>query len=213
MNPYEDIRDMSHVALEDPYDMEQWNTFNLDAPPRAGLYECIVMDPPWNIPLAQSKTAYSRYAKALGKGRHKDEYLAGVADELPYDTMTQNQLLKMPIERWAAPNCHLLIWCTRGTMNDASHLMRHYGFRELTTLAWNKKGGMCNWRIHQNIDYIKYGIRGAALRDAPAQYAAHAICGVRHVPLQEAARHIPHVARALSGAEAGRILQAAPRRV
>lgn len=92
--------------------------------PPSGLYEVIVIDPPW---------AYEK--------RAEDESHRG---RCPYPTMTVEEIksMKMP----AADNCILWLWTTNAFMHDAFHVLEAWGFTPKTILTWVKdKIGLGDW--------------------------------------------------------------------
>ena len=58
-------------------------------------YKCLVIDPPWN----QGKTG-----KRIVRPNQDLK--------LDYPTMTKAELLKLPVNEWAAQNCFLWLWVT-----------------------------------------------------------------------------------------------------
>ncbi len=93
------------------------------APP-TGEYNVIVLDPPW---------AYEKRA-----GDFSQE------GQTPYLTMTQEELLALPLP--AASDCVLWLWTTNAHMHDAFHLLESWGFKQKTILTWAKnKIGLGDW--------------------------------------------------------------------
>ncbi|MBQ6738870.1 MAG: hypothetical protein IJP96_05180 [Synergistaceae bacterium] len=88
-----------------------------------GLFDVIVMDPPWNY-----GTEYSATGRRVAN---------------PYPEMTQEELkaIKLP----AAENCVLFLWTTHKFIRDAFELLDVYGFTYRNMLVWDKqKIGMGN---------------------------------------------------------------------
>jgi N6-adenosine-specific RNA methylase IME4 len=78
-------------------------------------YRTIVADPPW------------RYNVKPPEGA------------TPYPTMTQQELLNLPVGLWAADQAHLYLWTTNSFMVEAHGLARAWGFEPKTIITWIKR--------------------------------------------------------------------------
>ena len=106
-----------------------------------GVYDVIVIDPPWNY------------------GRAYDAESSRSAS--PYPEMTQNELLA--IELPAARDCVLFLWTTHAFIWDAKVIMDAAGFSYKATLVWNKqKIGMGAW-LRMQCEFCLVGIKGKPL--------------------------------------------------
>jgi N6-adenosine-specific RNA methylase IME4 len=99
---------------------------NLSTSPPAGKrYGVIYADPPWTF------ATYS----VKGKGR---------SPEAHYDCMSLEELEKLPVGDWAAPDSVLLLWATDPLLDKAFELIRAWGFTYKTVgFYWvklNKSG-------------------------------------------------------------------------
>ena len=104
--------------IDGPYrTLRQW----LDADDRKSLrpirgnYRTIVIDCPWQYP---------------GKHRGRPDYA----------TMSHEQLMALPVCKWADAECHLYLWSTNAALPHALHLMCHWGFEFKNVLTWMKPG-------------------------------------------------------------------------
>lgn len=79
-------------------------------------YHTIVADPPW------------RY----------DSKLVGLRGATDYPTMTQEELMCMPIGLWAEDRAHLYLWTTTKFIVDAHHIAKAWGFEPQNILTWVK---------------------------------------------------------------------------
>src|SRR6266568_814877 len=81
----------------------------------------LYIDPPWRIP---------------------------GASVLPYQTMDDEELARLPIPLLAAPRCHLHMWAGNGFLFDAERIIRGWGFRVVSTFVWvtNIPGRGNYWR-------------------------------------------------------------------
>lgn len=78
-------------------------------------YSTLVADPPW------------RYNTTPPEGG------------TPYPTMTQEELLTIPIGLWATDDAHLYLWTTNSFIVQAHALARAWGFEPKTILTWIKR--------------------------------------------------------------------------
>jgi N6-adenosine-specific RNA methylase IME4 len=106
-----------------------------------GLYEVIVIDPPWQ---------YDRQPAD-----------SGMRGEVDYATMSPDQLqaLKLP----AAPNCVLWLWTTNSFMREAYDLLEAWGFEAKTILTWDKVHmGLGSW-LRNVTEHCILAVRGRPL--------------------------------------------------
>jgi len=102
-----------------------------------GRYRALVIDPPWAYEISLAGRAAPGYA-----------------------TMSQEQLLALPVESWAEDNCHLYLWTTNSFITCAAELMKAWGFAHKTVLTWVKpKWGLGAYFRNQS-EHVLFGIRG-----------------------------------------------------
>lgn len=87
-------------------------------------YQIIYADPPWKQPMMP-----------ILKRRPK------TARELPYDTMTLQEIMNLPVNDMANDNCHLWLWTTNRFLHDAFHVIEAWGFKYMQVITWVKKSG------------------------------------------------------------------------
>jgi len=114
----------------------------LNLVPVAGKFRTIVIDAPW-------ATALSRGGRAC-----------------PYATMSQQQLLDLPIPKWLEDDAHVYLWTLDSEQRNAFALFDHWGIAYKQTLAWNKtypsgipRMGL-GYHFRNNVEYILFGVRG-----------------------------------------------------
>jgi N6-adenosine-specific RNA methylase IME4 len=112
--------------------------------PVVGKFRTLVIDPPWDY-----------------------EWLSLAGRASPgYATMTHEELLRLPVPKWAEDNCHLYLWTTNNFMTRAVDLMRHWGFQHKTVLTWHKlsKKGNNWWGLgsyfRNATEHVLFGVRG-----------------------------------------------------
>lgn len=56
-----------------------------------------------------------------------------------YDCMPTDEIAAMPVGHLAAQDCWLWLWATHPMINDALHVMNHWGFEFVTSGVWVKR--------------------------------------------------------------------------
>lgn len=121
----------------------------LFAPAQTKRYRTLVADPPWHYDVRRTDETHRARS--------------------PYPTMTQAELLQLPVGRWAAEEAHCYLWATNAFLQQAFALLAAWGFAYKTLLTWGKgriEGGRL---IHQigvgnyyrnSTEHILFGVRG-----------------------------------------------------
>ena len=105
--------------------------------PISGKFRTLVVDCPWE------------YEQPL-QGRARPDYA----------TMTQEELLALPVEQWAEDKCHLYLWATNVTMPRAVELVRAYGFQHKTILTWVKNAWGLGTYFRSQTEHVIFATRG-----------------------------------------------------
>lgn len=116
---------------------------------RIGHYQTILADPPWDYPGPMGiPTRVGRVTRNRG-----------VISQ--YASMTTEQIQALPVQRLAAPECHLYLWVTNGFLHDGFHVLDAWGFDYKACLTWNKTGhlGLGYWFRNQT-EHILFAVRG-----------------------------------------------------
>jgi N6-adenosine-specific RNA methylase IME4 len=95
------------------------------------LYHTILADPPWD-------------QGTIGRWKHHQR-----PDDLPYPTMTVEQIAALPIQDLAAEACHLWLWTTNQFLEAGLQVMRAWGFKYLAPIHWIKPSGLGAWWVHR----------------------------------------------------------------
>jgi N6-adenosine-specific RNA methylase IME4 len=84
-------------------------------------YRTIVADPPWEI------------SKTMGAGGRRAR-----STEVPYDFMSLNEIMALPVADWAADEAHLYLWSTRKMFREgfAVEVARAWGFEPVSEIIW-----------------------------------------------------------------------------
>ncbi len=109
-------------------------------------YATVVLDPPWPMPKTGTTTRGETDAKGVytakgGRqvsgtwwGRHR-----GGSVELPYATMTLDDIAALPVDALAAPASHLYVWTTNRFLEETYEIVRGWGFKaKPVVLTWGK---------------------------------------------------------------------------
>lgn len=84
-------------------------------------YRTVVADPPW--------AAVTRPPRRFDGNKN---------DHNSYGTMTDEQLMCMPVGLWAEENSHLYLWCLNSNIFQAHKVAKAWGFEVKTLLTWTK---------------------------------------------------------------------------
>lgn len=109
-----------------------------------GVYSTIVIDPPWAI---------------------EDEGDVGTGSfgrtAPTYETMSIEDIEKIPVGDRAADNCHLYLWITNRSLPKGFGLLEAWGFRYVTMLTWVKSSFGMGRYFRGQTEHILFGVRGS----------------------------------------------------
>lgn len=88
-------------------------------------YNTIVIDPPWNISLTGSVKMRKKRAK-----------------QLPYKTMSLDEIKQIPINSIANIGCHVYCWTTNKMLKDTFDVLESWGVRFHLVLVMVKPSGI-----------------------------------------------------------------------
>ena len=114
-------------------------------------YKTIVIDPPWNL-----KTA-----------TNPETTLGTKYGDIPYDTMSLEELREFPINDFADDDSIIFLWVANGrTVDDTPiiqagfELLQVWGFRYNAPIVWHKSNTTCMWSpIQLCTEIILFGWR------------------------------------------------------
>ena len=86
----------------------------------AGVYDVIVVDPPWPIQKIERDVRPNQTA-------------------MDYPTMSEDELAELDIPY--ANDCHVWLWTTHKMLPTAFRLLDHWGLKYVCTFVWHKPGG------------------------------------------------------------------------
>ena len=115
-----------------------------------GRFGTILVDPPW------------RFANRTGKMAPEHKRLSR------YGTMTFEEIMGLPVESLAQPQCHLYLWIPNALLHEGLETMSHWGFTYKTNIVWHKirKDGGPDGRgvgfYFRNVtELVLFGVRGS----------------------------------------------------
>lgn len=120
-------------------------------------YKTIYADPPWQFQNRTGKVAPEH--KRLSR----------------YETMTLEEIKKLPVGEAADEKCHLYLWIPNALLPEGLEVMRAWGFSYKTNLVWEKvrKDGMPDGRgvgfYFRNVtEILLFGVKGEKNRTLDA---------------------------------------------
>ena len=114
-------------------------------------YQVIYADPPWSY-------QFSNPTASKG-GSRGNGYSGGV--NYYYDTMTTDDIKKMPVKDIAEVNSALFLWVTNPLLPEVLEVMEAWGFNYKTNIVWHKENckGMGYW-FRGHTELLLLGIKG-----------------------------------------------------
>ena len=103
--------------------------------PLKGKFSTLCIDPPW-------------------------AYLAAGRSRPTYSTMSQKELLALPVASWADERAHLYLWSTNTNLPDAFELMEAWGFKYVTILTWVKPSFGLGSYFRTTTEQVLFGVKG-----------------------------------------------------
>jgi N6-adenosine-specific RNA methylase IME4 len=106
-------------------------------------FRTIVADPPWPMPDSGKRRDSGRlcaYVAPSGKKTNADwwDRFTGRSSEIPYDTMSLEEITALPVLDLAEGDAHLYLWTTNRFLWDARKVAEAWGFGFSTVLTWCK---------------------------------------------------------------------------
>jgi N6-adenosine-specific RNA methylase IME4 len=112
-------------------------------------YGVIYADPPWR---------FDPYSRETGMDRAADNH---------YPTMSVEEIVKLPVDTIAAPDCILFLWATAPMLPKALRVMEGWGFSYKSQLIWVKdRLGTGYWARNRH-ELLLIGTKGSPVAPAP----------------------------------------------
>ena len=121
-------------------------------------YQIIYADPAWR----------QKAGRPLSGGYKKENGaqvfnpLSDKSADLPYDTMTLDEIKSLPVKDIADKDAHLYIWTTNKYLMDVGEIIKAWGFKYSTTLVWCKKpiGSGMGGTYKVSTEFLIFATRG-----------------------------------------------------
>ena len=130
----------------------------MEFPEDLGRFGTILADPPWLFDNRTGKVA----------PEHRRLYR--------YHTMTNEEIMAMPVARLALPQSHLYLWVPNALVSTALQVMEAWGFTYKTNLVWYKvrqDGGPdrrgVGFYFRNVTELVLFGVRGSLRTFQPAR--------------------------------------------
>ncbi|HVQ86757.1 MAG TPA: MT-A70 family methyltransferase [Actinomycetes bacterium] len=123
-----------------------------------GGFKTILADPPWRF--------QNRTGKVAPEHRRLDRY----------DTMTVDDICRLPVEGATADAAHLYLWVPNALLPEGLRVMQAWGFRYVSNLVWAKRrkdggpdGRGVGFYFRNVTEPILFGVRGSMRTLAPGR--------------------------------------------
>jgi N6-adenosine-specific RNA methylase IME4 len=113
----------------------------IEIPIPDGKYSTIVIDPPWPV------------AVITRNDRHD-------LQELPYPTMSVEEIKRFPINQVTTDNCNLFLWTTHAFLPIAFNILEEWGFNYHVCLTWDKGQGYTLFNFYRKTEFVLYAYKG-----------------------------------------------------
>ncbi|MES2379706.1 MAG: MT-A70 family methyltransferase [Bacteroidota bacterium] len=120
-------------------------------------YNVISIDPPWQQKAGRKIDSY----KKVG-GKQIFNTSTNKTLNLPYNTLTVEQIQSVNIGELAADDCDLYVWVTNAYLPKVFAIIEAWGFRYSTTIVWAKNmfGGGLGGAFKINTEFLIYAKKG-----------------------------------------------------
>jgi N6-adenosine-specific RNA methylase IME4 len=118
-----------------------------------GQFATILADPPW------------QFINKTGKVAPEHRRLSR------YGTMRLDDIMALPVERFAAPTAHLYLWCPNALLPEGLAVMKAWGFSYKSNIVWHKvrrdggsDGRGVGFYFRNVTELLLFGVRGKNAR-------------------------------------------------
>jgi N6-adenosine-specific RNA methylase IME4 len=120
-------------------------------------YQIIYADPPWKQKAGRKLDNYK-----VVKGKQIWNSSTSTTEDLPYPTMTVEEIAALPVKKIASKDAHLYLWVTNKYLLQANEIIKAWGFRYVATVVWKKKrmGGGLGGAVKISSEYLLVCRRG-----------------------------------------------------
>lgn len=121
------------------------------------LYKTIYVDPPWKTKAGRAFNGYK-----IVNGKQIFNSSSNKTRDLPYETMSVEEICAMPLGAVCDDNCHLYLWVTNQYLMEARQVITAWGFKYSTTLVWakNPMGGGLGGAFKITTEFLIFATKG-----------------------------------------------------
>jgi N6-adenosine-specific RNA methylase IME4 len=104
-------------------------------------YKTVVIDPPWP----------SSFIVLKRRPNQK---------QMPYKTMTLEEIKNFPINDYADSDCNLFIWTTHTWLKHTFEIIEAWGFKYHCCITWDKTNGLSLFGFTRQTEFVIFAYRG-----------------------------------------------------
>ena len=104
-------------------------------------FRCIVADPPWDVKAGPAGAGYI----LNDDGVQSWDNVSRPSRDLPYKSLSVDQIAALPVERLADTAAHLYLWTINRYVEDAYRVARSWGFAPSTLLVRARARWVGDW--------------------------------------------------------------------
>lgn len=121
-------------------------------------YNVIYADCPWNTKAGRPLKGYK-----MKNGKQLFIPTSQKSKDLPYPTMTIDEMENLDVKSITADNAHLYFWTTNQYLPKAFQIIEKWGFKYSTTLVWAKKplGGGLGGTFKITTEFLIFATKGS----------------------------------------------------
>jgi N6-adenosine-specific RNA methylase IME4 len=108
-----------------------------------GQYKTVVIDPPWTVKNGFVKEEFFRFGR-----------------ELPYKTMSDEEIKNFPINDFANEECTIFMWVVHSKIEVALAILQEWGFKLHLIMTRDKRNGVCINGFYRNTELCLVAYRG-----------------------------------------------------
>ena len=120
-------------------------------------FEVIYADPPWDQKAGRKLDGYKNV-----DGKQVWNSKETKTEDLPYPTMSLDEIAAMNVKSIAAKDAFLFIWVTNKYLQKSEKVIESWGFRYIACITWKKKkmGGGLGGVVRITSEYLLFCRRG-----------------------------------------------------
>jgi len=120
-------------------------------------YNVIYADPPWDQKAGRKLQSYK-----VVEGKQIWNSNATITEDLPYPTMSVEEIANLDIKSIAENDSFLFIWVTNKYLLEAKEVITAWGFRYVACITWKKKrmGGGLGGVVRISSEFLLFCRRG-----------------------------------------------------